>query len=81
MHCLPEEVAVSLSDLTGVDADTNLDSALRVSGVVLLQRPLDGCGGADCCHIGDEGNEKSIAQGFAYPTTECCDLVLHDRCL
>ena len=54
---------------------------MRVSGVVLLQRPLDGCGGADRCHIGDEGNEKSIAQGFADPTTECCDLVLHDRCL
>jgi hypothetical protein len=35
----------------------------------------------DRCYFGGEGDEEPIAQRFAYPATECCDLVLHDRCL
>ena len=61
MHRLPKQIAIPLADLARVDADTNLDSALGVGGVVLLQRSLNGRGGPDCCHIGGEGNKESIA--------------------
>ena len=37
VHGLPEQVAVVLGDLAGVDADADLDSALRVGDVVLMQ--------------------------------------------
>ena len=81
MHRLPEQIAIPLGDLAGMDADADFDSALRLGGVVLLQRTLDGDGSMDRCYFGGEGDEEPIAQRFAYPATECCDLVLHDRCL
>ena len=81
MHRLSEQIAIPLGDLAGMDADADFDRALRVGGVVLVQRTLDRHGGTDRCHIGGEGDEKPVAQGFAYPATERCDLVLHDRCL
>ena len=81
MHRLPEQIAIPLGDLAGVDADADFDSTSRIGGVVLGQRTLDSGSSADRCHIGVERDEESIAQGFAYPATKCCDLVLHDRCL
>jgi hypothetical protein len=81
MHRLPEQIAIPLGDLAGMYADADFDSALRLGGVVLLQRTLDGDGSADRRYFGGEGDEEPIAQRFAYAATECSDLVLHDRCL
>ena len=39
MHRLPEQIAIALGDLAGVDADADLDRAMRIGGVVLAQRP------------------------------------------
>ena len=75
VHGLPEQIAVALGDLADVDADADLDGALRVGGVVLVQRTLDGGGGTDRCHGGREGDEEPVAQGLAHPATECADLV------
>jgi hypothetical protein len=72
---------IPLGDLAGMDADANFDSALRLGGVVLLQRTLDGDGSMEGCYFGGERDEEPIAQRFAYAATERCDLVLHDRCL
>ena len=81
MDRLPEQIAIPLGDFAGVDADADFDSALRVGGVVLVQRTLDGRSGTDRCHIGGKGDEEPVAQGLAYSATKGCDLVLHDRCL
>jgi len=81
MHRLPEQIAIPLGDLARMDADADFDSALRLCGVVLLQRTLDGDGSMHRCYFGGKGDQEPIAQRFAYPATECCDLVLHDRCL
>ena len=81
VHRLPEQIAIVLGDLAGVDADADLDGVLRVGGVVLVQRALDGGGGTDRCHGGREGDEEPVAQGLAHPATERHDLVAHDRCL
>ena len=55
-----------------------LDSALRVGGVVLVQRTLDGGGSTDRCHIGGKGDEEPIAQRLAYrppnAATWCCTI-------
>ncbi len=74
VHRLPEQVAIVLGDLAGVDADADLDGVLRVGGVVLVQRALDGGGGTDRCHGGREGDEEPVAQGLAHPATERRDL-------
>jgi hypothetical protein len=81
MHRLPQQVAIPLSDLAGVNADADFDRALWIGSVVLLQRMLDRRGGTDRRNSGGEGDEKAIAQGLAYPATERCDLVPHYRCL
>ena len=70
-----------LGDRASVDSDADLDRPLRVSGVVLMQRRLDGSGGADRCHGRREGDEEPVAQGLAHAATERQDLVAHDSCL
>ena len=50
MHGLPEQIAIPLRDLAEMDADADFDSALGVSGVVLVQRMLDRHGGTDRGH-------------------------------
>ena len=81
MHRLPEQIAIPLGDLARMDAYADLDRALRLGGVVLLQRTLDGDGGTDRCHVRREGDEEPVAQRLAHPATERGDLLPHDRCL
>jgi hypothetical protein len=79
MHRLPEQIAIPLGHLAGVDANADFDSALRVGGVVLLHGALDRGGGTYRCHGGRKGNKKPITQGLAHPTTERRDLLMNDR--
>ena len=77
-HHRLEEVAVLLGDLADVDTDANLDGALRVVDVVLVQRALDGGGGGRAATVDGEGDEKPATQGLAHTATESDDLVVHE---
>ena len=55
---LPEQIAGGLGDLAEVDADVDLDSAVRVGAVVVVQCALDSHGGTDRCIGGREGDEN-----------------------
>jgi hypothetical protein len=81
VHGLPVQVTVALGDFANVDADTDLDGAMRIGGVVVVQRALDGYGGTDGCHRGREGDKESVAQRLVHSATKCHDLLVHNRCL
>lgn len=66
IHGLPLQVVIALADRAGVNADTDLDGALRVRGVVLLQGLLDGNRGPDRSHSGRKGDKESVPQRIAY---------------
>ena len=81
IHGLPLQVVIALADRAGVNADTDLDGALRVRGVVLLQGLLDGNRGPDRSHSGRKGDKESVPQRIAYVAPKRSDLVTHDGCL
>jgi hypothetical protein len=81
MDCLPKKITIPLGGLAGVDTDADFNSALRVGGVVLAYRMLDGRGGMDRGQIGWEGYEEPITKGLAYSAAERRNLMLQYRCL
>ena len=50
MQRLSVQLTVALADLADVDADTDSHLAVRVRGVVLLERMLDAHGALDSVH-------------------------------
>jgi hypothetical protein len=81
MHRLPEQIAIPLGDLA--EWTPMRTSTARCGSAVLCSSNARWMATARMhrCYFGGKGDQEPIAQRFAYPATECCDLVLHDRCL